>query len=111
MNPEDAFEEIPFSEAKMFYKWDKFWVMGVLGKLWLQNAGLFLFFLQQKDFFSIFLFRDKNDPHYAERVAIKFQQASCTKGMKQALEEVSLLKFLEHPNIVSLVKALKVLPF
>ena len=52
--------------------------------------------------------KDKKDPTYGKRVALKFQNNSDPRGRRMNLEEVSLLKFCDQPNIVKLHRVLVV---
>ena len=52
--------------------------------------------------------KEKKSDLYGSKVALKFQGNSTEKERQMNLEEVSLLKFCQHPNIVSIHQALDV---
>jgi serine/threonine protein kinase len=52
--------------------------------------------------------KDKRDVAYNDKVAIKFQPNTHEKEKAMNVDEVSLLKFCDHPNIVTLYRALQV---
>ena len=52
--------------------------------------------------------RDKRSELYGAKVALKFQGNCSAKEGRFNLDEVSLLKFCEHPNIVRIHQALDV---
>mmetsp|Transcript_40974 Transcript_40974/g.56979 ORF Transcript_40974/g.56979 Transcript_40974/m.56979 type:complete len:738 (+) Transcript_40974:75-2288(+) len=90
LTPEEAYERQTFSEAKSNYKWDVYLGHGGFGQV-----------VQAKC-------RDKQDSLFGERVALKFQSNVDPRGKRMNLEEVSLLKRCNHPNIVRLHRALEV---
>eukprot|EP00211_Chloroparvula_japonica_P001635 CAMPEP_0119132062 /NCGR_PEP_ID=MMETSP1310-20130426/11302_1 /TAXON_ID=464262 /ORGANISM="Genus nov. species nov., Strain RCC2339" /LENGTH=596 /DNA_ID=CAMNT_0007122673 /DNA_START=71 /DNA_END=1861 /DNA_ORIENTATION=+ len=88
--PEELFEEIPFLRARKFYKWDTYLGYGGFGQV-----------VEAKS-------RDKRDVHYSGRVAIKFQNNATKKHKQLNIDETSVLKFCDHPNIVKLYRVLEV---
>lgn len=50
----------------------------------------------------------KGDPHFGEVVAIKIQSNEGRDKLAMNLEEISLLKFCQHPNIVPLYQSFEV---
>ena len=52
--------------------------------------------------------RDKKSEFYGAKVALKFQNNCSEKAQKMNLDEVSLLKYCQHPNIVQIHQALDV---
>ena len=52
--------------------------------------------------------RSKGDPNYGQKFALKIQSNETDRQRSMNLEEVSLLTYCCHPNIVSLHRALEV---
>ena len=50
----------------------------------------------------------KKDPHYGSKFALKFQNNETERAKRMNIEEVSFLKFCDHPNIVKMFRALEV---
>uniref|UniRef100_A0A7S4NYN3 Protein kinase domain-containing protein n=1 Tax=Paramoeba aestuarina TaxID=180227 RepID=A0A7S4NYN3_9EUKA len=90
LSPDQAYERYSFVDARALYKWDVYLGHGGFGQV-----------VEAKC-------KDKKDPTYGKRVALKFQNNSDLRGRRMNLEEVSLLKFCDHPNIVKLHRVLEV---
>ena len=90
LDPEEALERYSFVDARQLYKWDVYLGHGGFGQV-----------VEAKC-------RDKKDSNYGKRVALKFQSNGDARGKRMNLEEICLLKFCDHPNIVRLHRALEV---
>eukprot|EP00008_Paramoeba_atlantica_P015115 CAMPEP_0201492572 /NCGR_PEP_ID=MMETSP0151_2-20130828/33714_1 /ASSEMBLY_ACC=CAM_ASM_000257 /TAXON_ID=200890 /ORGANISM="Paramoeba atlantica, Strain 621/1 / CCAP 1560/9" /LENGTH=489 /DNA_ID=CAMNT_0047879455 /DNA_START=114 /DNA_END=1583 /DNA_ORIENTATION=+ len=90
LKPEDAYEVTSFTEARKLYKWDTYLGYGGFGQV-----------VEAKS-------KDRRDPVYNDKVALKFQIHDSGKSQAMNLDEVSVLKFCNHPNVVCLYRALQV---
>jgi hypothetical protein len=52
--------------------------------------------------------RLKADPNYGQRFALKIQSNETERQQSMNIEEVSIMKFCNHPNIVALHRAIEV---
>jgi len=88
--PEDAYKSVNFAEARAIVKWDDYLGHGGFGQVVKAKC------------------KDKKDPMFGKKVAVKFVPHK-TPGEKQKnLEEVSVMHLCEHPNIVKLHRVLEV---
>ena len=90
LDPEKAYERIPFSVARKIYRWDSYLGCGGFGQVVEARC------------------KDKSDPQYGQRVALKFQANETEREKAMNLDEVSLLMYCKHPNIVRVFRVLEV---
>ena len=90
LSEEKAYETMTFTEARRLYKWDTYLGHGGFGQV-----------VEAKS-------KEKRDPAYNDKVAIKFQANDGVRSESMNLDEVSVLQFCDHPNVVTMYRAIRV---
>jgi serine/threonine protein kinase len=89
LSPEEVFQKLSLIEAQKMYKWGNCLGFGGFGEV-----------VEAKC-------KSKGDPKFGQPVAIKIQSNEEEKK-RMNLEEISLLRFCQHPNIVSMYHCFEV---